>query len=195
MALQALSRARYNGKEYFWVNDMHPRVVMHPIRPELDGKDVTGDQTLSFLVANIAPGTRIPIELYREGQRRTVTVTVGKRPSEEELAQSQMFNSDPQEGGDQPAPGGQSGEALAQSLGLQVSPLTPRFAQQLGVSPDSGGLVILAQTIIADVVPPKERGHYQVYIAGVFAGQVGGGRLWLSFREQAGRQHQQHPEL
>ena len=34
-------------------------------------------------------------------------------------------------------------EALAQSLGLQVSPLTPRYAQQLGVAADSGGLVIL----------------------------------------------------
>jgi methyl-accepting chemotaxis protein len=32
---------RYDGKEYVWINDMHPRVVMHPIRPELEGKDVS----------------------------------------------------------------------------------------------------------------------------------------------------------
>ncbi|MBF0306235.1 MAG: cache domain-containing protein [Alphaproteobacteria bacterium] len=40
-ALAALSTLRYAGEEYFWVNDMHPRVLMHPIKPALDGKDVT----------------------------------------------------------------------------------------------------------------------------------------------------------
>ncbi|ANY18692.1 putative periplasmic serine endoprotease DegP-like precursor [Tsuneonella dongtanensis] len=118
---------------------------------KINGKDVTSDQTLSFLVANIEPGTRIPIELYREGERRTVTATVGKRPSEEELAQSQMFNGDNQQEDNRPTPGASSGEALAENLGLQVSPLTPRFAQQLGVSPDSGGLVILGVDPNADV--------------------------------------------
>jgi serine protease Do len=121
---------------------------------KVNGQDVTSDQTLSFLVANIAPGTRIPIELYREGERRTVTATVGKRPSEEELAQSQMFNSESPEDGERPTPGsdsGSGGEALAQNLGLQVTPLTPRFAQQLGVAADSGGLVILNVDPNADV--------------------------------------------
>jgi len=40
-ALEALKSLRYNGSEYFWVNDMHPRMVMHPIKPELDGTDLT----------------------------------------------------------------------------------------------------------------------------------------------------------
>ena len=39
-ALQALEGLRYDTQEYFWVNDMAPRVVMHPIKPELNGKDV-----------------------------------------------------------------------------------------------------------------------------------------------------------
>ena len=41
-ARQALARLRYNGKEYFWINDMQARIVMHPIKPELDGKDGSG---------------------------------------------------------------------------------------------------------------------------------------------------------
>ena len=32
---------RYSGQEYFWIHDMHPKVVMHPFKPDLDGKDVT----------------------------------------------------------------------------------------------------------------------------------------------------------
>ncbi|WP_144290017.1 methyl-accepting chemotaxis protein [Ideonella sp. A 288] len=42
MALSAIARMRYGdgGAEYFWVNDMAPRMVMHPVKPELDGKDM-----------------------------------------------------------------------------------------------------------------------------------------------------------
>jgi len=29
------------GKDYFWINDMHPRIVMHPYRPDLEGRDTT----------------------------------------------------------------------------------------------------------------------------------------------------------
>jgi methyl-accepting chemotaxis protein len=39
-ALAELKGLRYGGSEYFWVNDMGPRMLMHPTRPELDGKDV-----------------------------------------------------------------------------------------------------------------------------------------------------------
>jgi methyl-accepting chemotaxis protein len=42
-ALEMLRSARYEGQEYFWVNDLAPRMVMHPIKPELDGKEVSGD--------------------------------------------------------------------------------------------------------------------------------------------------------
>jgi methyl-accepting chemotaxis protein len=40
LAREAVAKLRYEGKEYFWINDMQPRVVMHPIKPELDGQDV-----------------------------------------------------------------------------------------------------------------------------------------------------------
>jgi methyl-accepting chemotaxis protein len=32
---------RYEGKEYVWINDMDVRMVAHPIKPELDGKDLS----------------------------------------------------------------------------------------------------------------------------------------------------------
>ena len=118
---------------------------------KVNGREVTSEQTLSFIVANVAPGTRIPIELYREGERRTVTATVGKRPSDEELAQSQLFNGEGAVPDDERTrPGAQGAESLARSLGLQVVPMTLRYAQQLGVSADMGGLVILGVDASSD---------------------------------------------
>lgn len=40
-ALAVVSGLRYSGQEYFWVNDMHPTMLMHPFKPELDGTDLT----------------------------------------------------------------------------------------------------------------------------------------------------------
>lgn len=30
------------GKDYFWITDLHPRMVMHPYRPDLNGTDLSG---------------------------------------------------------------------------------------------------------------------------------------------------------
>jgi methyl-accepting chemotaxis protein len=40
-ALKVIKTMRYDGSNYFWVNDMHPRMIMHPVKPALDGKDLT----------------------------------------------------------------------------------------------------------------------------------------------------------
>ncbi|MQW88214.1 methyl-accepting chemotaxis protein [Sinorhizobium saheli] len=40
-ALDAIKAMRYQDSGYFWVNDMQPTMVMHPIKPELDGKDLS----------------------------------------------------------------------------------------------------------------------------------------------------------
>ena len=41
-AIGAIRQLRYDTKEYFFITDMQPRMVMHPIKPELDGKDLSG---------------------------------------------------------------------------------------------------------------------------------------------------------
>ena len=39
-AIGVLKEMRYGKDDYFWINDMQPAVIMHPIKPELDGKNV-----------------------------------------------------------------------------------------------------------------------------------------------------------
>ncbi|WP_284124271.1 Do family serine endopeptidase [Parerythrobacter aestuarii] len=108
---------------------------------KINGKDVTPDQTLSFLIANISPGTTVPVEVYRDGSRRTLNVTVGKRPSEEEIRQSQVFSDNEAE--DENGSGDVSdSEVIADKLGLGVLPVTPEIARQLGADAGQKGLAI-----------------------------------------------------
>ena len=40
-ALADLKAIRYGNNDYIWVNDMEPRMVMHPVRTDLDGKTLS----------------------------------------------------------------------------------------------------------------------------------------------------------
>ena len=42
MALDAIDRLRHSGNEYFWVHNLQGLMVHHPMKPQLDGKDVLG---------------------------------------------------------------------------------------------------------------------------------------------------------
>jgi methyl-accepting chemotaxis protein len=41
LALEAVARLRFDEGNYVWVNDLHPTMVMHPLKPELDGTDLS----------------------------------------------------------------------------------------------------------------------------------------------------------
>ena len=114
------------------------------------GQPVTPDQSLAYLVSRQPIGSRIPVELIRQGQRRNVTIAIAERPTEEELARLNGIepdNANPQEGGggklaEGPSPGQRS---LRQSLGLSVQPLTPALARQLRIADaNARGLVVTA---------------------------------------------------
>jgi methyl-accepting chemotaxis protein len=42
LAAAAIKGMRYQGAEYLWINDMQPTMIMHPVKPELNGKNVGG---------------------------------------------------------------------------------------------------------------------------------------------------------
>lgn len=40
-ALRTISEMRFGKSGYFWINDATPKMIMHPIKPALDGKDLS----------------------------------------------------------------------------------------------------------------------------------------------------------
>lgn len=40
-ALENIKDMKYNGNEYFWINDLEPKMMMHGTKPELNGKNVS----------------------------------------------------------------------------------------------------------------------------------------------------------
>ena len=107
----------------------------------VNGQPVTREQSLSFIVANIEPGRRIPVELLRNGERTRVNVTVARRPTDEELRRSQMFSPGEDDALPDNAPGG-GASPLGERLGVQVLPLDARIRSQLGLESGVNGLVI-----------------------------------------------------
>jgi len=102
----------------------------------VNGNEVNPDQTVSYLVANIPVGSRVPVEVIRNGKHLTIPVTITQRPTEDELAK--QLNQ-PGSGGDQstgPATQGSS------TMGLSLQAVTPQIARALNLPAGTSGVVI-----------------------------------------------------
>ncbi len=107
---------------------------------QVNGRDVNPDQTVSYLIANTTVGTRVPVDLIRDGRRQTVTVTVGQRPTEEELAR-QIGNGGAEEG---LTPDNAPVVPANRALGMSLQPLNPQIARALNLPATARGVVITA---------------------------------------------------
>ena len=97
------------------------------------------DQTVSYLIATTPVGSRIPLDIIRDGRPMRVTVTVGQRPTDEELARQLGVNDNnglPQN--DNPA------VPANQTLGLTLAPLTQQIIQALNLPAGSRGVVVMS---------------------------------------------------
>jgi serine protease Do len=111
----------------------------------VNGQPVTPDQTLAYLVSQQPVGTRVPIELIRDGQRRTVTVAIGERPSEEELAKLNGIDTDTPVTSPSDSEQSTGQRSARESLGLTVQTLTPDIARSLHLSDSTlKGVVVSA---------------------------------------------------
>ena len=101
---------------------------------------ISPEATLSYIVANIKPGTRIPLDILREGKPMRLNAIVGTRPPEEKLAQSNFNpeeNKDFDKDSDTP-----DAKIIRDGIGISVIPLDAEIARQLGMGSDTKGVVI-----------------------------------------------------
>ena len=109
----------------------------------VNGRPVTPDETLSYLVSSQPVGSRVPVELIRNGQRRTVTLVVAERPTEEELAQ--LGGGGEAQIEEQPTEEQTTSQRSArESLGVTVQTLTPEVARTLRLSDTNVRGVVIA---------------------------------------------------
>ncbi len=106
----------------------------------VNGQPVNLDQTVSFLIANTSVGSRVPVDIIRDGRRMTLQVAVGQRPTEEELA-AQVGGGDQDE---RRALGQEAPVAPGSALGLSLQPLNAQIARALNLPADARGVVVTA---------------------------------------------------
>jgi serine protease Do len=118
----------------------------------VNGREVNPDDTVSYLIANTPVGTRVPVELIRNGKRMSATVTVEQRPSEEELAR--QLGTD----GDDGSPAQGPTAPASQTLGLTLQPITPQIARALNLAPNASGVVVTGVDANTDAGQKLQRG-------------------------------------
>ena len=127
----------------------------------VNGKEVTPDQTLSYLVANVQPGSAARFDVIRDGKPLTLNATVGTRPSEETLANL----NGPTEGNDGlPDDDEQRTAPASAPLGLNVVPLTPQIARQIGVDSTVSGVAVARVDPASDAAQKIRRGDVIVSV-------------------------------
>lgn len=107
---------------------------------KVNGRDVSPEATLSYIVANIKPGTRIPLDILREGKPLRLNAVVGARPPEEQIVQSN-FNPDQNKDFDSDA-NTPDAKVIRDAIGISVIPIDAEIARQLGMSADTRGVVV-----------------------------------------------------
>ncbi|MDP9422090.1 MAG: Do family serine endopeptidase [Pseudomonadota bacterium] len=117
---------------------------------KVGGREVTPDETVSYLIANTAVGARVPLDIIRDGRRMTLPVQVGQRPTDEELAR--------QAGGPQDrdqALGEEAPVAPGTALGLSLQSLNPQIGRALNLPENVQGVVV---TSVASGSDASEKG-------------------------------------
>jgi serine protease Do len=83
-------------------------------------------EQLQNTIASYPPDEKVELTIWRDGKRKTLTVKLGERPGQEELASSRS---------------GEKPTSMSTELGFEVQALTDDLARRLGYEDDEGVLV------------------------------------------------------
>jgi serine protease Do len=99
---------------------------------EYNGRPVTDSDSLVSMVVATKPGTTVPITIYRDNQRKTLSIT----PDELDLeAEANGGRSPRQNGPEREAP-------TATDFGMQLEPITPEMSRGLDLPRGRGGAIV-----------------------------------------------------
>jgi Do/DeqQ family serine protease len=108
----------------------------------LDGKRIDSSNNLRNAVARLAPGTKVTLDVLRDGAKKSVTATLGERPAS---------------GDDEDAPKNTEKPHTKATgrYGLEIDPLTPEVARELKAKTRTG-------VVVASVDPSGPAGESQL---------------------------------
>jgi serine protease Do len=109
-----------------------------------DGKPITEMRTLPRIVADTAIGKRVPMEIIRNGERRTVEVRIGRLEDAERTAMAEV------KGDHEPAT-----KTETSALGLSLSPLTADLRNRYQIPGAVRGVLV---TKVDPAGPAAEKG-------------------------------------
>ena len=112
----------------------------YDIVTQVNGRVIQSLNEFVRVIANLNVGAQANLVVLRDGKERKMTLVIGKRPSEKEMANQRRNNRESDNAGPSaPVPTGKTG--------LLLSDLTPSLRQQLGIDRTLNGVVV------HDVVP------------------------------------------
>jgi serine protease Do len=99
---------------------------------EFAGKPVKDSDSLVALVVSTKPGTSVPLVIYRNNQRRSLSVTIDELDLEAEQTRTSRRNTSSTI---EPAP-------TSPVFGMTLAPITPDLARRLELPANAGGAIV-----------------------------------------------------
>jgi serine protease Do len=105
----------------------------------VNGHDVGSATDLTREVAKVHAGEALRLDVYRDGKSRTLTITAGLRPSEEQLARGGGAGGDDDS---DVSPGASGAASGARVLGMSLAPIDPEARQAYNIGAAVKGVLV-----------------------------------------------------